>query len=192
MSLISKSHLLIVSGPSGGGKSTFCSRILKDIPSLSLSISSTTRTPRKQEKNGEDYIFISKDQFLKSIEENQFAEWAVVHGNYYGTLKKTIETAFLRQQSLLLDLDIQGSRSLKKLYGPSCFRVFITPPNLQELEKRLRNRGTDSESDIQKRLLQSEEELAVQSEFDITIVNDSLNESYEKFKSLCLSILSVV
>jgi guanylate kinase len=174
--------LIVISAPSGAGKTTLCARLLQDFQELELSISTTTRSPRHNEKHGREYFFVAEDQFKNEIARQRFAEWALVHGNYYGTSKDVIERAFASGKSVLLDIDVQGAASLKKTYPNDYFGVFITPPSLDVLEARLRARGTDSEETIQRRLKNSLEELKRSSEFDEILVNDILDETYRRLK----------
>lgn len=176
--------LFILSAPSGAGKTTLCQRLLSDFPNLSLSISSTTRSPRKNEEDGKHYIFISADEFRKQIDEERFAEWANVHGNYYGTSKDTLERFFAAGKSVLLDIDVQGAASLRAAYPDRCITVFVTPPDLKTLEERLRARGTDSEEVIQKRLANASKELAQSRHFDYRITNDDLESAYQTLKEI--------
>ncbi len=174
-----KRGLIVVSAPSGAGKSTLCTRLLKELPErLSLSISSTSRAPRGAEKEGQEYFFISPELFLNKIKQNEFAEWAQVHGNYYGTQKKTLETFWKNKKNVLLDIDVQGADSLRKVYPERCFSIFIAPPSIEVLEQRLRGRGTESEESIQKRMKNAGAELARQNEFDLILVNDVLESTY--------------
>ncbi len=175
--------LIVLSAPSGAGKTTLCLKLLRDFPQLELSISTTTRAPRGLEKGGVDYHFVTQDHFKAQIAANRFAEWALVHGNYYGTSKDVIESAFGAGKSILLDIDVQGAASLKKAYPQECVSFFISPPSLVVLEQRLRSRGTDSEESIQKRLNNSREEMARAADFDHTIVNDELDRAYSELCS---------
>jgi guanylate kinase len=177
-------YLIVISAPSGAGKTTLCKRLLADLPSLTLSISSTTRNPRGSEKHGVAYFFLTQDEFEKKIQEGQFAEWAQVHGNYYGTSKDAIESIFQSGKSVLLDIDIQGAEQLSKAYPTQCLRIFIAPPSLEELEKRLRSRGTDTEETIQKRMMNAKKEMAASPSFDHVIVNDSLDQAYSELKTI--------
>jgi guanylate kinase len=172
--------LLIISAPSGAGKTTLCQRLLQDFPELVLSISSTTRAPRGQEKHGREYFFLTKEDFEKAIQAGRFAEWALVHGNYYGTSKDVIDSAFAQGKSVLLDIDVQGAASLKASYPKESHLIFIAPPDLEILEQRLRSRGTDSEETIRKRLKNAREEMARISEFDRMIINDHLEKAYRE------------
>lgn len=175
--------LIVISAPSGAGKTTLCHKLLKEFPNLTLSISSTTRKPRGHEKDGVDYFFISKDQFQEMINKSRFAEWAVVHENYYGTSKDVIEKAIQQKKSVLLDIDVQGADSLRKAYSDICHTFFIAPPSLQELETRLRQRGTDNEQTIQKRIQNAKNEMQKSTTFEHVIVNDSLERAYEELSS---------
>jgi guanylate kinase len=176
-------HLIVVSAPSGAGKTTLCARLLKDLPELVLSISSTTRAPRGSEKHGAEYFFLSREEFEKQIQAGRFAEWAVVHGNYYGTSKDAIDRSFAAGKSVLLDIDVQGAASLAKAYPQETYRIFISPPDLGVLEARLRSRGTDSEETIQKRLKNAEEEMKRHPEFDKVVINDQLDRAYNELRT---------
>jgi guanylate kinase len=183
------SRLLVISAPSGAGKTTLCARLLKELPELVLSISCTTRAPRGQEQHGREYIFLSKDEFERKIQSGEFAEWARVHGNYYGTLKSVIDESFARGKSVLFDIDVQGAESLRQSYPKECFTVFVAPPSLDELERRLRGRGTEAEEAVQRRLQNARDEMAHARRFDAVIVNDSLDRAYDELKSLATRAL---
>lgn len=179
-----QTHLIVVSAPSGAGKTTLCQKLLKDFPSLQLSISFTTRAPRGSEQEGVEYFFLSQEDFQRKIAQNELAEWAYVHGNYYGTSKNRIEEAFRSNQSVLLDIDVQGAKQLLKSYPKEAFLVFIAPPSLEILESRLRARGTDSEETIQKRLKNAKIEMSEKDDFHVVILNDSMDRAYQEFKNL--------
>ncbi len=181
-----QSRLVVISAPSGTGKTTLCARLLKDIPELVLSISTTTRAPRGQEKHGVEYFFLPIAEFKSLIAVNGFAEWAEVHGNFYGTAKRFIETTFAAGKSLLLDIDVQGADSLKKAYPAETVRIFLKPPSMEELERRLRARGTDSEESIQKRLLGAVQEMTYLDHFDHVVVNDDLEKAYFELSGIVL------
>jgi guanylate kinase len=184
-------RLIVISAPSGAGKTTLCKRLLDAHPKdIVLSISSTTRQPRGQEKHGSEYFFVTPEEFKKGIERNEFAEWALVHGNYYGTTKKVIEDSFAKNLSVLLDIDVQGAQTLKNVYPVQTYRIFIAPPSLQELESRLRSRGTDSEETIQKRLKTAEVEMTHRDQFDQWLVNDDLEKAYAKLTSIVEKMIS--
>jgi guanylate kinase len=184
-------RLVVISAPSGAGKTTLCKRLLDSHPNdIVLSISTTTRQPRGQERHGYEYFFVTPEEFKKGIEQNEFAEWALVHGNYYGTSKKVIEDSFRKNLSVLLDIDVQGAQTLKNAYPKNAYRIFIAPPSLQELEKRLRSRGTDSEETIQKRLKTAQVEMTHRDQFDQWLINDDLEKAYAKLTSIVEKIIS--
>lgn len=181
--------LVIIAAPSGTGKTTLCTRLLRDIPELMLSVSMTTRAPRGEEKHGEHYFFVTHEEFQARINQNGFAEWAHVHGNFYGTSRDFVEKAFQAGKSLLLDIDVQGADQLKVSYPEDTLRIFLEPPSKEELERRLRTRGTDSEESIQKRLKAVELEMAKKHHFDHAIVNDDLEKAYLQLSGIVLAAL---
>jgi guanylate kinase len=174
------SRLIVVSAPSGAGKTTLCQRLLRDFSQLRLSVSCTTRAPRGQEKHGQDYFFLSKDEFKAKIAAGDFAEWAEVHGNFYGTLKSTIEQNLRAGLSVLLDIDVQGAASLRKAFPKEAVTIFVSPPSLDELEKRLRSRGTDSEESVARRMANARREMQEAPHFDRVILNDQLERAYSE------------
>ena len=185
--------LVVISAPSGAGKTTLCQRLLKDFPDqLTLSISSTTRAPRGQEQDGREYHFLTREEFEKQMSQNLFAEWAKVHGNYYGTSRAVVEAAFKRGLSVLLDIDVQGASSLHKSFPGRCLRIFISPPDLKTLEARLRARGTESEESLAKRMRNAEAEMARAVEFDAVILNDELDRAYGELKQRVAEALATV
>lgn len=189
-SAAAKHGLMVVSAPSGAGKSTLCTQLLKELSNrLALSISSTSRGPRGSEKHGQEYFFVEKEDFVRQIDRDEFAEWALVHGNYYGTSRKTLETFWASGRHVLLDIDVQGAASLRQKYPDRTLTVFIAPPSLTELEKRLRGRGTDSEEAIQKRMKNATDEMLRQAEFDLVIVNDVYGDAYEKLKDATIDFM---
>ena len=183
--------LIIISAPSGGGKTTLCQRLLQDFPNqVRLSISSTTRAPRGQEKHGKEYFFMNEKDFKMKIDQNGFAEWAVVHGHYYGTSKATIKTSFDLGHSVLLDVDVQGANSLRESFPNRHVSVFIAPPNIDALANRLRSRGTESEEKIQQRIRNAKDEMKHLNTFDHVIVNDDLDHAYGELKAIVEEKLS--
>lgn len=182
--------LMVVSAPSGAGKSTLCTQLLRELPDrLALSISSTSRAPRGSEQHGKEYYFLQKEDFTQQINAGEYAEWALVHGNYYGTSKKTLQDFWSSGRHVLLDIDVQGAASLRALYPERIFTVFIAPPSLEELERRLRGRGTDSEEAIRKRMQNARDELARQGEFDLLLVNDVYAEAYQRLKEATVDFM---
>lgn len=174
MNKLRKGLLVVLSSPSGGGKTTIFHAILKKHPNYSYSISTTTRPPRANEKNGMDYHFISEKQFLEKIKKGEFVEWAFVHGYRYGTLKTTVQEAFERESIILFDLDVQGAESMKKAFPIDAVNIFILPPTPVELEKRLRARKSDSDKVIEQRLKNAEEEIKRTPHYDYVVINDEL------------------
>lgn len=164
---------IVISAPSGAGKSTIIHKILSECPFLDFAISSTTRPMREGEVNAKDYHFISADQFQKEIDAEGFVEWAVVHDNYYGTSQKEVDRIVKLGKIPLFDVDVQGAKSLRNnLYG--AVFIFILPPSFAELERRLRSRQTDSEKQITLRLARARDEIRQSSLFDYIVINEDL------------------
>jgi len=164
-------RLFVITAPSGAGKSSLINALMKDDPSLKLSISYTTRAPRPGEKNGREYHFVDEKTFLGMRGRGEFLESARVHGNHYGTSKKVIEEVLARGEDIVLEIDWQGAQQVRRLY-PACVGIFIVPPSVEELERRMRERNQDSEAVIRRRLKNSREELAHQPEFQYAIINN--------------------
>jgi guanylate kinase len=182
--MINKGILFVVSGPSGVGKSTILKKILTDFKeSMIFSISCTTRQKRELEIDGVDYFFIDEQEFENRIKNNEFLEWAKVHTNYYGTPKKWLDSVLETGKDVILDIDVQGAENLKNMSIPAVF-VFIAPPSFEELENRIRNRHTDSEESIQKRLENARKELAKMKMYDYVIKNDVLDSAIAEFKNI--------
>jgi guanylate kinase len=165
-----KGKLFVITAPSGAGKSTLIRALLKDDPSLRLSISYTTRPPRPGEQNGREYHFVDDREFLAMRARGEFLESAEVHGNRYGTAKQVISEALGHGHDLLLEIDWQGARQVRQLH-PDCVGIFILPPSVEELERRMRSRGQDKEEVIQRRLANAREELTHVDEFKYAIIN---------------------
>ena len=184
---------LILSGPSGSGKSSISREIMRRYPELSFSISCTTRQPRGTEKDGVDYYFISREEFQRKIEQDLFIEYAEVHGNYYGTLKSEVLDRVAGGTDVILDIDVQGAGKVRelcrkdKMFADCTEFVFVVPPSCQELEKRLRGRGTDAEEVILKRLANSKQELARWKEYNYLLINDDFESAVEHFDALLLA-----
>lgn len=178
-----KGSLIVVSAPSGAGKTTLCSAILKSLDSIAFSISYTTRKPRSGEVDGVDYYFVSEERFKEMIERGEFAEWAVVHGNYYGTSRKTIDDLMERNIDVLLDIDVQGAKQIKALY-PDAVLVFIMPPSFEELKKRLYTRGAEN---LELRLRRAFEEMREYSFYDYVIINDNLERAISDLRAIIIS-----
>ena len=186
--------ILVVSGPSGSGKSTLCAGMFEQFDGLEFSVSCTTRAPRGQEKHGVDYHFLTVEQFEEHIRNNDFIEYANVHGNYYGTLKSEVYDRTERGIDVLLDIDVQGALAVKKLVGDDPVlrsrteSVFIAPPGYTELERRLRGRGTDAEESSLRRLANSKKEMSFWREYDYIIVNDDLASARTAFSQIISSL----
>ncbi len=173
------SKVIIISAPSGSGKSTLISFLMKENAlRLEFSVSATTRQPRGQEVNGKDYHFLSVNDFEKKISENAFVEYEQVYqGRYYGTLKSEIERIFSNGNNVIFDVDVKGGINLKEIFGDKALSVFIQPPSVEELRKRLQGRGTDSVEEIEKRVAKAEEEMSYAKNFDRIIINDDLEKA---------------
>ena len=166
-------HLFIISAPSGAGKTTICKAVRKRFRDLFYSISFTTRKPRHGEKDGIDYHFISLAQFQTMIDEGKWAEWAMVHGNYYGTSAELINQGLAAGRDILLDIDTRGAMQIRAKY-PDSITIFIMPPSLDVLRTRLESRGTDSPAAIAKRLAAAEQEIRQKDLYKYVVVNDRL------------------
>lgn len=182
--------MIVICAPSGTGKSTLLNRLKADIPDLKWSVSCTTRPIRTGEVHGKDYYFIKPESFEKQIAAEEFIEWAKVHSNYYGTSKRFVTEGLLNNWKMLFDLDVQGADAMKKIYGDEAQVIFIEPPSIEELEKRLMSRGTDSVEVIQERINNARKELLNKEKYDHLILNDDVNTAYEKLKAVVQRILS--
>lgn len=180
-----QNKLVVLSAPSGTGKSTLAAMLLKRQPNFQLSISHTTRAPRGEEKHGTHYYFVSEDEFKRMIAASDFLEYALVFGkSYYGTSRQAVEGWLAAGKNVLFDIDVQGAASLKKAFGNRCVTIFILPPSLDELEQRLRNRKTESAEAIELRLKTAREELKQAATFDYQIVNNDLETSYAEIEAV--------
>lgn len=175
--------LYIVTAPSGAGKTTLVHAVLEREPGLALSISYTTRAPRPGEVDGRDYRFVSREEFLRLRDGGELLEWAEVHGNYYGTSRTWIETQLQQDRDVLLEIDWQGARQVRRMF-PHAVSIFILPPSLEALEARLRDRGTDSEATIARRLAAAREEMRHVEEFDYVIINDRLERAIDELTAV--------
>jgi len=178
-----KGCLFIVSAPSGAGKSTLCRAARDRFPDLVYSISFTTRTPRPGEENGVDYCFISRSEFETKIRQGEWAEWAKVHDHYYGTSAALLNQHLEEGRSVLLDIDVEGTRQILKRF-PESISVFIMAPSIEVLRHRLEKRGTDDAEAINRRLANAEKEIAHKNLYRYVIVNDHLNQAIEAFCSI--------
>ncbi len=181
-------NLIIISAPSGAGKTTLCRSIQAKVPQIKWSVSYTTRKIRKMEKTGIDYHFISESTFKELIDNSFFAEWEKVHGFYYGTSKDFINNVIKNNEMLLLEMDVKGALSIKKLYPNKTFSIFITPPSADHLRERLQKRGTDSKYRINIRLQRIKEEMKYVSKFDFNLLNDDLEKAKDQLLNTILKI----
>jgi guanylate kinase len=178
-------NFIIISAPSGSGKTTICKYLQKLDSSIIFSVSCTTRQIRENEIDGKDYFFTSNLKFEKKIKDDKFVEWEKIHGNfYYGTLKSTLDEAINKDKMILLELDVKGAMSVKKLYPTKSLSIFVEPPSVEDLKYRLQKRGTDSNERIIKRLERLDSELAYKSNFDYHIINDDLNQAVNKIMNI--------
>ncbi len=182
----SRPLIFVISAPSGGGKTTICRSIIRVCSGVKLSTSLTTRKRREGERKNFDYHFVSQKEFLKKIKQNAFAEWATVLKNYYGTLKKNIEAPLKQGKNIILNIDTNGALQIKKIY-PEAILIFILPPSLDVLKKRLVGRKTDSQHEIKKRLNLARKELSFVKNYDYAIVNDSLKKAIRKVESIIIA-----
>jgi guanylate kinase len=181
--------LLVVSSPSGAGKTTLCNRLRGDFPALGFSVSYTTRSPRPGETQGVEYHFVENAHFQEMIARDEFAEYAMVHGNMYGTAAQPVRRALDAGRDVLFDIDYQGGRQLRARFPHDVVLVFILPPTLEALEERLRHRGTDSDEVIARRLRVAREELRHYAEYDYLVTNDDLDRAYDALRAIYVAQL---
>jgi guanylate kinase len=191
-----RSLLIVVSAPSGGGKTTLCERLMAEFHQMVYSVSCTTRAPRDGEQDGTDYYFISEADFARRIEQGEFLEHAQVHGHRYGTLRRFVERGFASGRDVLMDIDVQGAAQIRSQLarlpdGDPLRRgfvdVFIAPPSIEVLRKRLTLRGKDADAVIERRLQQAEKELLCWPDYKYLIVNDRLDASYDSLRSIVVA-----
>jgi guanylate kinase len=175
--------LFIVSAPSGAGKSTLCSAVRRRLGGLAYSVSYTTRPPRKGERQAVEYHFISEAEFRRGIDQGRWAEWARVHGNYYGTSARWIQETLNSGRDILLDIDLQGARQMVRRF-PDAVTIFIMPPSLSELERRLRQRAADSQQDIDLRLKNAKDEIAQRNFCRHELINDDIGKAVQELVGL--------
>ncbi|MFG3818620.1 guanylate kinase [Limnothrix redekei] len=178
--------LTVLTGPSGVGKGTLVKLLRERHPDLYLSVSATTRSPRDGEVDGQDYFFVSRDQFMAMAEAGDLLEWAEFAGNCYGTPRQPIVERLARGEQVLLEIELEGARQVKTTF-PEALRVFVLPPSLDELERRLRSRGQDAEAAIERRLARAREEVAAADEFDQQVVNDDLDKALIQLEAIMFS-----
>ncbi len=179
--------LFVVSAPSGSGKTTIVKAVLEKNPNLIFSISATTREKRNNETNGKDYFFLTTEKFKKKIENNEFAEYEIIYGEYYGTSKREIENALSKNLNMVFDIDVNGALSIKKNYPNDSILIFIVPPNIEILKERLLKRKTESQEKIKKRLERFPEEMNKIKEFNFIIKNENLSQAIAEVNQIILS-----
>ena len=183
--------LIIFSAPSGAGKTTIVQNLLKKIPELEFSISATTRPARGDEKDGEDYYFISKEEFLHKIAKKHFVEFEEVYsGTFYGTLRTEIERIWENGKTVIFDIDVEGGLHLKRKYDGAALAIFVQPPSLEVLKERLTGRGTDSNEKLQERFAKAEKELNYAPQFDIILKNHDLQTACVEAEQLVRNFIS--
>ena len=186
-----KGKLIIFSAPSGAGKTTIVKHLLQQDFDLNFSVSATSREPREGETHGKDYYFIPENEFKKKIENNEFLEWEEVYtGIFYGTLKSEVERIRNAGENVIFDVDVVGGLNIKKYYGNEAMAVFVQPPSVEELKKRLRNRSTESEEKIKMRVAKAEKELEFANQFDTVIVNDLLPKALQEAEKVVSGFLT--
>lgn len=182
--------IIIITAPSGAGKTTIVRKLLSELPKLAFSISATTRAPRANEVHGKDYYFLSTEEFHRKIEENAFAEYEMVYaGKYYGTLKSELWRIWDNGQVPMVDIDVKGALSVKEKYHGAVLSIFIQPPSLEALRERLSERGTETASSLEERLAKARYELSFAHEFDELVLNDQLEQAYAKVKAQVLEFI---
>ena len=175
--------LTLITGPSGVGKGTLVNHLLERHPKIWLSVSATTRSPRQGEKDGINYFFHSREGFEALVEQEGFLEWAEFAGNCYGTPRRPVEEHMTGGRPVLLEIELEGARQVRSSF-PDGFQIFLAPPSFEELERRIRGRGTDAEDAIQRRLTRAREELEAQQEFDAVVINDDLESALNQVETL--------
>jgi guanylate kinase len=179
----SRGRLTVITGPSGVGKGTLVKRLLERQPEIWLSVSATTRAPREGEVDGQSYFFHSREAFDALVATGGLLEWAEFAGNCYGTPRKPVQDQLDQGRAVLLEIELEGARQVRRSF-PEGVQIFLAPPSFEELERRIRGRGTDAEEAIQRRLQRAEEELRAQGEFDAVVINDDLDSALEALEQL--------
>jgi len=185
-----KGNLFVISAPSGAGKTTLCQKLREVIPDLKFSVSYTTRKPRTGEIDGVHYIFVDEDEFRAMIADGEFVEWAQVHGNFYGTSKKRIEDMINGGFDVILDIDVQGGRQIREHFSANNINnilIFVLPPSMDTLKKRLKGRMSDSDEVIKKRLKNAKEEIREYKNYDYVIINDVFEDALKEMVAIIIA-----
>ena len=184
--------LVVISAPSGAGKTSIVHYLLEEIPNLSFSVSACSREKRSNEINGKDYHFLDVDGFKQKIEENSFLEWEEVYENqYYGTLKSELQRIWAKNKTVIFDVDVIGGLNIKKQYPKECLSVFIMPPSIEALRKRLNTRSSESDEMLEKRLNKAKEEISSNQEFDSVILNDDFEIACKEIKRIITNFINL-
>ncbi len=189
---MSKGKAIIFTAPSGSGKTTIVKRLLATNQNLAFSISASTRDKRgRSEENGKDYYFLTKEEFRTKVEADEFIEWEEVYtGNYYGTLKTEVERLWAEGKTVVFDVEVNGAMNLKKYFGENALAVFVKVPSMEELKSRLVGRGTESQETLSQRLDRAEFEMGFEDKFDVTLLNENLEDSYKRAEELVSNFLN--
>jgi guanylate kinase len=172
--------LVVISAPSGAGKSSICRGVLDRNPDYLFSVSCTTRPKRLYESNGNHYYFVTKSEFIQKIENGEFVEWEIIHGYYYGTLVSEVEKALKKNRVMLFDIDVKGGVKIKKRFKEQTLAIFVEPPSINELKNRLLKRGSETKNEIEKRMQRVTIEMGYAREFDHRVINDDLNRAINR------------
>lgn len=190
MQLASQGKLIIITAPSGSGKTSITQFLINKYPQLAFSISATTRAPRGQEKNGVEYYFLSVDEFKQKIDKKAFIEWEMVYeGKYYGTLKSELERMWIAGQVPMLDIDVQGAVHVQQRFAGDCLSIFIQPPSIEELRRRLEGRGTETKESLETRVNKASYEMSFSHQFNKTILNDELERACKETEEVICAFL---
>ncbi|HWP81376.1 MAG TPA: guanylate kinase [Bacteroidota bacterium] len=187
-----RGKLIVISAPSGSGKTTIAKAIMKKYPMMLFSVSATTRAKRPGEVEGKDYFFLTKEEFTSRVERGELVEWEEIYGNYYGTLKSEVDRALSRGEVMLFDVDVKGALSIKKKYGSEAILIFIKPPSFEALKERLTNRKTEDEAALKRRLERVSMELQQADQFDFQVVNDDLSTAIDQVDKIIANHTSLV
>ena len=192
MTQLTDNKLIVITAPSGAGKTSITHYLLQKYPQLAFSISAATRQPRKDEKNGVDYYFINLDEFTQKIQHNEFLEWEMVYeGKYYGTLKSELHRIWANRQTPVLDIDVKGAIHVQQQFGENCLSIFIEPPSIEVLKHRLESRGTEGLEALQNRVNKASYEISFKHHFNKVIVNDDLNNACVQAETFIQDFLAI-